>query len=393
MLKGVRAKPLNVFVWLCLIVVALFTSFSPQVQAAENGNIGGHPAYPQPGNPRSNSIFIHTINPGQSEADGVQVVNYTNQTKTLQIYATDSIVSSGGAFGCAQQVEEKENVGGWIKLKVGEVTLKPNTEQLIPFSINVPQLAEVGESDGCIVIQEKNGPTQNLKQSGGGSVSISFRTAIRVAVLVPGEIKKSLAIVDYTITHSSTNDYILQPKVKNTGNVSIDTDLQTITSNMFGLQKNIYKQQFPILRGATSEWNIEYKRPFWGGIINSKFVISYDTNTANTIGDQSNKITTSLVSKKIRFISWPTPMALTIYVLALCAALGLLWSVKRKQKRRRHGARSWIEYRVGGQDDINSIARRYGVSWKTLAKTNKLKAPYTLRAGDKIKVPPPKKGK
>ena len=389
MVMGIWGRLRRCFVLSCLLLL-VFLLTVPKANAAEYGNIGGHPANPIPGNARSNSIFIHTINPTQTVNDGIKVVNYTNDTKTLEVYATDSIISSGGAFGCAQKVDSREGVGGWIKLAANEVTLAPSTEKLVPFTITAPKTAGVGEIDGCIVIQEKN-VTQNIKQKGGGSVALSFRTAIRVAILIPGKITKQLTVVDYKVTKTPKQDFILQPKVRNDGNVSIDADLVTQTSNIFGLQKAVYEQQFPILRDAVSDWNIEYKRPFWGGFLTSRFIVSYDTNTENTLGDVSGKISTSLISKKVHFFSWPTPPALIIELGALLGLAYAYFYMKRRVKQRTQVRRHWVEYRVGGNEDINTIARRYGISWKTLAKTNKLKPPYALRAGDKIKVPPKKR--
>src|SRR5687768_11321521 len=114
MVKVIQGRLVRVFV-VALLCLAMSLGSLPVTHAAEYGNIGGHPSNPIPGNARSNSIFIHTINPGQTVSDAVTVVNYTKDTKTLQIYATDSIISSGGAFGCAQQVENKKGVGAWIR--------------------------------------------------------------------------------------------------------------------------------------------------------------------------------------------------------------------------------------------------------------------------------------
>jgi hypothetical protein len=268
------------------------------------------------------------------------------------------------------------------------VTLEPSTEKLVPFTITAPGTPEVGENDGCIVIQEKNGPTQTLKQKGGPAVQLSFRTAIRMAMFIPGKITKNLSIVDYKATQTIKKDFLLHPEVKNTGNVSVDAELTTQTTNIFGLNRDNYKQTYPILRGATSEWNIPYKRPFWGGFLTSHFMITYDSNIENTLGVQTDKITTTVVSKKIHFISWPTTPALFIE-LGIIGALTYGYFRTRQWLRERKWVRGhWVEYRVKSQEDINTIARKYGISWQKLAKTNKLKPPYTLHAGDRIKVPP-----
>lgn len=361
--------------------------FMPLGMAVEYGNIGGHPANPSPNNPRSQSIFIHTLKPGETAKDAVKVVNYTDKTKTLLVYATDSIVSSGGAFGCAQEVDAKKGVGNWIKFEKSEVTLDPQTDETVPFTLQAPADASVGETDGCIVIQEKNAPTQTVKQE-GGNIQLSFRTAIRVAILVPGDIVKKLTIVDYKVTKKPDGNYILQPKVKNDGNVSIDSDITTISSYLVGPQLLKQSQQFPILRGGESDWNIELKRPFWGGWLKSKFTASYDSNVNNKIGEQGNKNIVTLTSKNVVFFSPPRPLALFIELLIFALLLAAVFWIRFWIKRRIWIAKYWKDYKVKARDDIKTLAASHGVRWKLLAKTNKLKPPYTLKRGDKIKVPP-----
>jgi len=48
----------------------------------------------------------------------------------------------------------------------------------------------------------------------------------------------------------------------------------------------------------------------------------------------------------------------------------------------------WTSYRVKEGENINSIAKKFGVSWKLIVKANKLKPPYELKSGQKIKTPP-----
>ena len=113
-----------------------------------SGGIGGRPAYPREDNTRSDSIFVHTLSPGQSIRDGVNVINNSDEESTVSVYATDSVVSSGGAFACAQEVDEKTSVGSWIELDASEITLTSVDKGIIDFTITVPEDTEVGEHNG-----------------------------------------------------------------------------------------------------------------------------------------------------------------------------------------------------------------------------------------------------
>ena len=62
-----------------------------------------------------------------------------------------------------------------------------------------------------------------------------------------------------------------------------------------------------------------------------------------------------------------------------------LW--KRRQKKI-YGGIGWVEYEVKEKDDINKLTEKYDSDWKILAKTNTLKAPYLLEAGQVMLAPP-----
>ena len=53
-------------------------------------------------------------------------------------------------------------------------------------------------------------------------------------------------------------------------------------------------------------------------------------------------------------------------------------------------AQGLVELLSAAGDDINALAERVHVSWKLIVKANKLKAPYALKSGEKIKLPPEK---
>ncbi len=124
-----------------IALTVLGMSFS--VSAIEYGGFGGRPAFPREDNARTESIFIHTLEPGITQKEGVKVVNNTQEKKTFLIYGSDLTPSTDGAFACKQFLEEKKDVGTWIELSKNEVTLDPGTNQVIPFTITVPKNASV----------------------------------------------------------------------------------------------------------------------------------------------------------------------------------------------------------------------------------------------------------
>lgn len=77
-----------------------------------------------------------------------------------------------------------------------------------------------------------------------------------------------------------------------------------------------------------------------------------------------------------------------LILLGLVVALVFLYIVARR--REQWIINHWVRKTLTANTDITTLAEEYNVSWKLLAKVNRLKPPYTLKKGDAIKVPPHK---
>lgn len=365
-----------------MTIVTGLLLFSPTAYAVEYGGIGGRPAYPRDANPRSQSIFVHTLEPGQIVEEGVLMVNNTDKAKTLMVYATDSEVATGGAFTCKQLSDPQLSVGSWIWLAGNEVTLEPATSQVIPFTISAPKSASAGEHNGCIVIQEKK-----EKVDGQAGMSLTFRTGLRVAITVPGDITRQLEIVSFE-SQKRNNKIYFKSKVKNTGNVSIDANVKVYTSHLLKLESYDYGGRYPVLRGESAEWSYETKKVFWGGLYKAVLYVSYNDQLG--LGESDGYDTVVLTSPAHWFFVMPSLWAWVIYgsiSVILITAVTLLIIFKRRKNWIQN---NWIDYEVKKGDDLQKIAENLDISWKKLVKVNGLIPPYTLEIGKIIKVPPNK---
>ena len=355
---------------------------SPVTHAVEYGGLGGVPANPDPNNSRSKSIFIYTLAAGQTKSDGVRVVNNSNQIKTIQLYATDSEVASGGSFACRQKADDKKDVGRWVRLDNSEVRLDPATSQVVPFKVQVPSGVSVGEHNGCLVIQEKDGPTE---QSDNG-VQLSFRSAIRMAVTVPGDIKKEVVFSDLLVKPDSQK-YTLTAQLQNRGNVSLDTDVAVVVKNGFGRQVYQNGGVYPLLAQKRSiDLNFEFPRPFWGGWYKITGTADYNNEPKLSLGDQAKKNTRATAPAQNIFIP-PQPVAAVIELAVglLALLIGLLMAYVLRKSRR--VSKTWQSYTVKSGDTLASLAKKRGTNLRTVARTNKIKAPYKLTTGQSIKLP------
>jgi nucleoid-associated protein YgaU len=354
------------------------------VHAVEYGGLGGLPANPDPDNPRTKSIFVYTLSPGQSKQDAVQVINNTDEEKTVEVYATDSEIASGGAFACRQKVDPKTAVGGWIRLDQTEVKLAPNTSQVVPFNVFIPETAGVGEHNGCIVIQEREATPE---QTGNG-VQLSFRSALRVAITVPGDIIKDVDFTELSVSQEAKK-YVLSAKLHNKGNVSLDTEIKVYVKNWSN--RLVYENGgvYPLLaQKQPIELNFDFPRPFWGGLYRISGTAAYNGDKTAALGSTDDRNVFKQAPGRLLFVP-PEPLAIAIIAAAfilLILAVGLVAGRMRKNRRRAAGV-AWKVYSVRSGDTLPHLARRLNADWKTIAKKNKLRAPYELKEGMTIRLP------
>ncbi len=373
---------------LLLTTIYLFGLAAPAM-AVEYGGVGGVPANPDPANPRTSSIFVYKLGASEVKEDGLKVANNSSQTKTLEIYATDSEISSGGSFACKQKVDARQQVGSWITFAKSEVTLEPNTNEVVPFTVNMPAQIEPGEHDGCIVIQEKDG----VAKASGNGVVLGVRSALRVVITAPGDIKKDLLITDLKIVPNSKK-HVITLSMKNNGNVSLDTDVKVEVRNMFGKVTYHNGGVYPILaEKRTFELNFEMQHTFWGGLYKAQATAEYNSDPKTELGQQSNTRTKRTSPTKY-IVIMPKLGALVIYLFMLALLGAGIWLKRKKKTRKQHIGDTWKEYTVKKQDTLHHLADKHDAPWKTIVKVNKLKPPYKLETGSTIKLPPlPSKSK
>lgn len=363
------------------ILAILFSGLFNSLARAESGNLGGKPAHPDPNNPRTSTIFIKTLEPGGSDQDAIEVINNTGEQKNVMIYAVDSVRSSGGAFACSQAADPIKDAGGWIKVEKPEVSLEPGQKTVVSFRINAPKVSDPGEHNACIVIQEKT--SGSLVQSG---IGLSFRTAIRVAILVPGDIIKKLTATSIS-AQTKDKEIDITARVKSESNVSLDTTLKAELRPLFYGNGEHQSNTFPVLRGDEAEWNFSFKRPFWGGFYRAGFTASYNPDTTLTLGEKGDGKMAEISGPTKNLFIWPQPLALAVELLVIGLGLFIIIMIPKKLISRRRIKKDWIDYRVKAGETVAEIAARTDVKWKRLAKVNNLKAPYNLVPGSIIRVP------
>jgi len=379
-MKKFSSLTVLVFTMLLLVVPAV-------VSAAEYGGVGGRPAYPRADNSRTKSIFIFQLKDGQTATDGVRIYNNTAKQQTISVYAVDSALSSGGGFACRQAADPREDVGSWLKLQANTVTLPANGSKVVPFTITAPARADAGEHDGCIALQARSASNTPSDRSG---VVLSFRSAIRVVVTVPGKIVKKLTLATVAVSKLKDGSYTIAPTVRNDGNVSLDTDVRVELVSFTGLHAGKRSGgTYPVLSRSQATWNFEAKSPFWGGWYRAQVRATYNSNPTTTLGMDKGSSQSVRLASAVFFVP-PSSTASFIYVAILLVLLAAAILIVKKQRDIRHIRKHWEVFEVENGVTVTSLAKQHHTSWRKIVRVNKLKPPYNLKAGQKLSLPPNK---
>lgn len=362
--------------------------------AVAAGGVGGRPAYPESNNPRTQSIFIMTLESGESKKDGIRVVNGTDTEQTIELYAVDGMLTDTGSYTCRQKGDPIVDAGGWIKLDKKFSILAPNSNEIIDFTVTIPSNgADVGEHSACVVFQTPD----NEDVATVGNISLKTRQAIRVAITIPGELKREVKIDSfaYKIDDNPNNQNgkmpIYEINLKNTGNVSADTDIKlSVKSLVFGREVFQDGGIFPVMAGNNLKLNFKQtKRPLFGGWYKARVIASYDKDPTR-FGVRDGE-TVTLKSEELTIFIVPSAVGILIIIGALVLLFAILaWLVVRRQQQ--YQARKHSEtYEVQAGDTLQQVAKRYQLNWRKIAKLNNLKPPYELMTGRTIFLPIKKK--
>lgn len=370
---------LGAFIAICFLLAPASSAL-----AVSSGGFGGRPANPDPGNPRTESIFIYTIEGGEAKEDQVLVSNNSSEEATIALYSVDGVTTNTGAYTCRQKTEARTGIGEWLNLSEETVTLAPAENRLIDFTLTMPENADVGEHNGCIVFESAEDEGEAIN---GGAVRLRTRSAIRVVATIPGELHRNIEVASFmaSSTQGGEQDYALT--LQNNGNVSADVETKVTLTDMFG--NVVYENGggYPVFANQKLDLNFTNdQQQFWGGWFTARASISYD-NRAGTFGTTD---TSELVTKEgdeISLFIMPSPLALLIITtpLALLLVLGVVLLARHLARRRTK--KQWGTYAVLPGDTIESIAAAHSVGWKKLASINGIKAPYSVNEGSTLKVP------
>ncbi|MBD3328306.1 DUF916 domain-containing protein [Candidatus Peregrinibacteria bacterium] len=157
--------------------------------------------------------FIKYVQPGNQVQEKIQVSNFSNQTKNLEIYVADTTKNEAKEFYADTK---SGDLARWITLPAREITLEPGTSKILSVNLEIPEKAGIGLHTGGIIVKEKH-PKLNIEKG------------IRIYLNVTGP-----AITNGYTQKISLQQSALNIKTVNVGTTDYKVPFEIKIENIFG---------------------------------------------------------------------------------------------------------------------------------------------------------------
>lgn len=195
---------------LATAVMGTWLVAAPVAAAGEAPRLGLTPLG-QPG-----TYFDLTLAPGEDRQIEVEAANFGRERTRARTYAADVYSIVNGGFGAELRGNEATGPTTWLSYPTQSITLEPQQALRVPFIVSVPPGTPPGEYVTALVIES----TESLKSSGPLALNQVNRSAIAVAIDVPGPRQPRLMIG--VVRHKTVGGHsILVFEVDNPGNVHL----------------------------------------------------------------------------------------------------------------------------------------------------------------------------
>ncbi|HSS04983.1 MAG TPA: DUF916 domain-containing protein [Solirubrobacterales bacterium] len=213
-----RRKPLGRATALAALAAALIAS-APTASASADG-----PTFAlKPVSPTETGYFIFKGQPGQTVKGAVRVLNVGTVAGRTSLYAVDATTGQTSGAVYRSRRDPRRDVGAWIKLSKGSVSLAPGQSRVVPFSVQVPAGTSAGQHLGGIVAQRSAGkskPASSGKEGNGFKVRIQELSVLAVQVNVPGAEHAEMDLTGIKAGSQPGHQSVLLG-IGNTGNVLV----------------------------------------------------------------------------------------------------------------------------------------------------------------------------
>lgn len=324
--------------------------------------------------------FNFELNPGETAQGTFTIDNNNNNKVSLKLYGADAVPSGTATFAAKSDTDKQLTMGKWINFPENAIDLNPDEKRDITFQVIIPDKTPPGTYAGAVAIATAK-PAETPK-TGGIGLMTSQRNIFAVYVKVPGVETHSFEWRNFSF--GSKENPLFRISLKNTGNTLVSANGKITIFDAVN-NKEIHTQEIKntiLYQGDETTLQVPFDKKLAGGIVNKyKAVATLDFSKVDIVTGK-NAAPQTLTKE----VSFEIDHFESIYI-ALTAIIVLLAVIIVTAMRKRKMRANAKQYTVGENENIESIAEKENISWKKIARLNRLKQPYFLKSGTIILIP------
>ncbi len=331
-----RPRPIGRLALVGALALALLAGLVGVPTAAHADDVDGLSGSPSNGVGRDGRTrFDYQVAPGQELTDAYLVKNAGTTSQSITVFATDAFTNDAGDFALLDTAEEPSEVGTWIAFdgrKRVVLELGPGQEQIVSFTVRVPDDATPGDHAGGIVISAV---------SPDGTIVVDRRVASRIYLRVPGDLQVGLAISGLQASYQQLvnpfdGSVQLTTTVTNTGNVALGADMVFGVNTWFGIATSpVVREELPeLLPGGSRTMTVTVP-----GVAQLGYLDAYVRMVPTAAPGALELGQLHEVSRDTVVIAWPWWL-LVLVAIALIVLLVLRLRRRGDEKR----AAAWVAY-------------------------------------------------
>ncbi|MBD3270700.1 DUF916 domain-containing protein, partial [Candidatus Peregrinibacteria bacterium] len=319
---------------------------------------------------------------GGIATDTIVLNNTSDKEVEVKLYAADATNNDAGSFIIKSAQEEQYGIGKWTKIEQNQINLEPNESKEIDFLISIPDEIAPGQYFGGIIKEELNGECTKNPADCKQQIHVKTRTGNRIYLTIPGEVIEDVKVTDFDHQISDKNQVRFKFKIENHGNMAyvpnVNITIYDLNGNIIEtINKEIGKSLPDSSINPTVDWNHQGRF----GSFNAKIKVYFEEINQGRMGNLKGSAKFEEFSLNIILLPW---IWINSTLLIFAILIGYLFYQRIKIHRLSLNSDF---YTVEENETLEEIAEKNKIAWKILAKINHIKAPYSVKKGEKIKIP------
>lgn len=144
---------------------------------------GARPA--EGGDGDSSGAFVFSVAAGASVSGGIEVLNFTDEPATFDVYAVDAVTTPDDAMAPGTRDAPITGSAAWVTFGASSVEVDPRSGEVVSFTVAVPTETPAGDQLSALVVEPRT-PTDRGNVAARTRIGLWLKLSVAEGEAVPG---------------------------------------------------------------------------------------------------------------------------------------------------------------------------------------------------------------